>query len=154
MISPTSQQTRSLNWLRKHRPLDGSVEIRDVTSAYAGINVIGPHAPQLLYDVSGINTSRHEFKQMTCKVRMNHCGSHYIALMLSFCKDLYTVCSIKVYILSQCWKNLKLYLIWNNALQIPNRSNKLFVLHSLYLTKFLIRFCLFQLWIGDRCWLC
>lgn len=68
MISPTSQQTRSLNWLRKHRPLDGSVEIRDVTSAYAGINVIGPHAPQLLYDVSGINTSRQEFKQMTCKV--------------------------------------------------------------------------------------
>lgn len=68
MISPTSQQTRSLNWLLKHRPLDGSVEIRDVTSAYAGINVIGPHAPQLLNDVSGVKTSRQEFKQMTCKV--------------------------------------------------------------------------------------
>lgn len=83
MISPTSQQTRSLNWLRKHRPLDGSVEIRDVTSAYAGINVIGPHAPQLLYDVSGINTSRQEFKQMTCKVIDVGFASNIIAMRLT-----------------------------------------------------------------------
>ncbi|XP_061163484.1 pyruvate dehydrogenase phosphatase regulatory subunit, mitochondrial-like [Saccostrea echinata] len=83
MISPTSQQTRSLNWLLKHRPADGSVEIRDVTSAYAGINVIGPHAPQLLNDVSGVKTSRQEFKQMTCKVIDVGFASNIIAMRLT-----------------------------------------------------------------------
>ncbi|KAK3086664.1 hypothetical protein FSP39_021587 [Pinctada imbricata] len=68
MISPTSQQTRSINWLQDNLPEDGSVELQDVTSAYAGINVIGPHAPQLLADVSDTSTSLQDFKPMTAKV--------------------------------------------------------------------------------------
>lgn len=35
-------------WLRKHLPTDGSVVCRDVTSAYAVLNVIGPKSRELL----------------------------------------------------------------------------------------------------------
>ncbi|XP_033755629.1 pyruvate dehydrogenase phosphatase regulatory subunit, mitochondrial-like [Pecten maximus] len=68
IISPASQQTRSLAWLQRFQPDDGSVQIRDITSAYAGINVIGPHAQQLLADVTDISTTLKDFKPMTCKV--------------------------------------------------------------------------------------
>lgn len=68
MIAPTSQQTRSFAWLKNHCPLDGSVQITDVTSAYSGLNLIGPHAQQLLADVSDISTTLTDFKPMTCKV--------------------------------------------------------------------------------------
>ncbi|KAJ8303481.1 hypothetical protein KUTeg_019877 [Tegillarca granosa] len=68
MISPTSQQTRSFSWLRKHLPQDGSVTIRDVTSAYSGINVIGPHAYQLLSDLTDRSMTLNDFKPMTCDV--------------------------------------------------------------------------------------
>lgn len=83
MISPTSQQTRSLAWLRKHCPLDGSVQITDVTSAYSGLNVIGPHAQQLLADVSDISTTMKDFKPMTCQVIDIGFGGGIIAMRLT-----------------------------------------------------------------------
>lgn len=68
MIAPTSQQTRSLAWLRKHCPLDGSVMISDLTSAFSGLNVVGPHAQQLLADVTDTSMTLNDFKPMTCQV--------------------------------------------------------------------------------------
>ena len=75
MICPATQQTRASFWLRRHLPEDGSVQVRDVTSMYSGINLIGPHAQQLLGDVSDISTDRSDFKAMTYKVRIyiNRC---------------------------------------------------------------------------------
>ena len=68
MIAPTTQQTRSLFWLHTHLPKDGSVQVRDVTSMYSGLNLIGPHAQQLLSDVTETSTSKSDFKPMTCQV--------------------------------------------------------------------------------------
>lgn len=68
MIAPTSQQTRSFSWLRKHCPLDGSVMISDLTSAFSGLNVVGPHAQQLLADVTDTSMTLNDFKPMTCQV--------------------------------------------------------------------------------------
>ena len=42
MIGPTAQQTRCMAWLVKNLPSHGRVSVRDVTSMYTSINVIGP----------------------------------------------------------------------------------------------------------------
>ncbi|KAK3581173.1 hypothetical protein CHS0354_024706 [Potamilus streckersoni] len=68
LIAPTNQQTKCLAWLHKHMPKDGSVQVRDVTSMYSGLNLIGPHAEQLLSDVSDKPIDQVNFKPMTCKV--------------------------------------------------------------------------------------
>jgi len=57
-------------WLQKHLPKDGSVQIRDVTSMYSGLNLIGPHAQQLLSDVTETSTAKHDFKPMTSQVKL------------------------------------------------------------------------------------
>ncbi|XP_070203054.1 pyruvate dehydrogenase phosphatase regulatory subunit, mitochondrial-like isoform X3 [Littorina saxatilis] len=67
MICPATQQSRAWTWLARHMPQDGSVHLRDVTSMFSGINIIGPHAQQLLADVSDISTSRSDFRPMSCK---------------------------------------------------------------------------------------
>ncbi|XP_055956518.1 pyruvate dehydrogenase phosphatase regulatory subunit, mitochondrial [Patella vulgata] len=75
MISPATQQTRALSWLHRHLPTDGSVQVRDVTSMFSGINVIGPHAQQLLADVTDVSTNKKDFNVMTCKViDVGHAG--------------------------------------------------------------------------------
>lgn len=48
MVSPTAQQTRIREWLQRHLPQDGSVSIRDVTSMYTVLNVVGPKSKELL----------------------------------------------------------------------------------------------------------
>ncbi|KAL5021981.1 hypothetical protein ScPMuIL_001136 [Solemya velum] len=68
MTTPTSQQTRSLTWLRKKLPSDVSVNVRDVTSMYSSINVIGPHAQPLLAELSDTDVSMEAFKPMTSKI--------------------------------------------------------------------------------------
>ena len=67
MICPATQQTRAWAWLTRHMPRDGSVHLRDVTSMFSGINVIGPHAQQLLADITDISTTRADFRPMSCK---------------------------------------------------------------------------------------
>ncbi|KAK6174464.1 hypothetical protein SNE40_017735 [Patella caerulea] len=75
MICPATQQTRALSWLQRNLPADGSVQVRDVTSMYSGINVIGPHAQQLLADVTDVSTTKKDFNVMTCKIiDVGHAG--------------------------------------------------------------------------------
>ncbi|XP_041376900.1 pyruvate dehydrogenase phosphatase regulatory subunit, mitochondrial-like isoform X2 [Gigantopelta aegis] len=83
MICPATQQTRASFWLRHHLPEDGSVQVRDVTSMYSGINLIGPHAQQLLGDVTDISTDRSDFKAMTCKEIDVGCASGIRAMRLT-----------------------------------------------------------------------
>ena len=52
----------------RHLPKDGSVQIRDVTSMYSAITLIGPHAQELLAEVTEASTTKSDFKFMTCKV--------------------------------------------------------------------------------------
>lgn len=65
MISPTTQQTRCFQWLRRHLPQDGSIALNDVTSMYSVINVTGPKSIQLLSELSQSNVYLQPF---TCKV--------------------------------------------------------------------------------------
>ncbi len=69
LISPTSQSTRSMKWLKSHVPEDGSVFLSDVTSLYTALNVIGPKAKYLLAELSDENFN--DFARMTCRVRRN-----------------------------------------------------------------------------------
>lgn len=67
LISPTSQSTRSMKWLKSHVPEDGSIFLSDVTSLYTALNVIGPKAKYLLAELSDENFN--DFARMTCRVR-------------------------------------------------------------------------------------
>ncbi|KAM7303051.1 pyruvate dehydrogenase phosphatase regulatory subunit, mitochondrial [Ixodes scapularis] len=53
MVSPTAQQTRIAKWVRRHLPRDGSVSLRDVTSLYTVLYVLGPKSRSLLEEVTG-----------------------------------------------------------------------------------------------------
>ncbi|XP_055891264.1 pyruvate dehydrogenase phosphatase regulatory subunit, mitochondrial-like [Biomphalaria glabrata] len=68
IICPATQQTRCIAWLNYHLPPDGSVQVTDVTSMFSGINIIGPHAQQLLADVSEFPTTKTAFRPMTSNV--------------------------------------------------------------------------------------
>lgn len=52
MVSPTSQQTRVLDWLKDHLPKDESIQLADITSMYTVVNVIGPKAGNLISELS------------------------------------------------------------------------------------------------------
>lgn len=52
MVSPTSQQTRVLDWLKDHLPKDESIQLADITSMYTVVNVIGPKAGALISELS------------------------------------------------------------------------------------------------------
>ncbi|XP_060599081.1 pyruvate dehydrogenase phosphatase regulatory subunit, mitochondrial-like isoform X1 [Ruditapes philippinarum] len=87
LIAPTTQQTRCMFWLQKHLPKDGSVQVRDVTSMYSGLNLIGPHAEQLLNDVTDTSTRKHDFKPMTCQVIDVGYASNIITMRLTHCGE-------------------------------------------------------------------
>lgn len=55
MVSPTSQQTRVLDWLEDHLPKDESIQLADITSMYTVVNVIGPKAGALISELSQSN---------------------------------------------------------------------------------------------------
>ena len=48
MVVGTAFGLRATWWIKNHMPADGSVSFKDVTSAYAVINVIGPKSRELL----------------------------------------------------------------------------------------------------------
>ncbi|KAL4119079.1 hypothetical protein QTP88_011944 [Uroleucon formosanum] len=52
MVSPTSQQTRVLDWLKDHLPKDESIQLADITSMYTVVNIIGPKAGALISELS------------------------------------------------------------------------------------------------------
>ncbi|XP_049762224.1 pyruvate dehydrogenase phosphatase regulatory subunit, mitochondrial-like [Schistocerca cancellata] len=61
MVSPTSQQTRIFEWMRRHLPANRSVGISDLTSMYTVINVVGPKAPDLMAELSNSDVNLHPF---------------------------------------------------------------------------------------------
>ncbi|XP_065165300.1 pyruvate dehydrogenase phosphatase regulatory subunit, mitochondrial-like [Atheta coriaria] len=52
MVSPTSQQTRIYEWMKRNRPADAQIVLNDITSMYTVINVVGPKASELLGELS------------------------------------------------------------------------------------------------------
>lgn len=54
MVSPTSQQTRVYEWMTRNLEAcrDSMVHLKDVTSMYTVINVVGPKARELMSELS------------------------------------------------------------------------------------------------------
>ena len=64
MVSPTIQQTRIFEWMRRQLPKDKSVELKDVTSMYTVINVVGPKSVDLMNELSNTDMN---LPPMICK---------------------------------------------------------------------------------------
>lgn len=52
MVSPTSQQTRTYDWVSRNLPANTTIDLNDLTSMYTVINVVGPKASALLNELS------------------------------------------------------------------------------------------------------
>ena len=61
LITGTSYGLHDSEWIKKHMPKDGSVTMRDITSAYAMLNVIGPKSRELLSLVCDDDISNEAF---------------------------------------------------------------------------------------------
>lgn len=68
MIAPTIQQTRCKYWINRHLPVDGSVAVSDVTSAYTAICIMGPATRQLLSELTDTDLNPKNFPFFTFKV--------------------------------------------------------------------------------------
>ncbi|XP_054278632.1 pyruvate dehydrogenase phosphatase regulatory subunit, mitochondrial-like [Macrosteles quadrilineatus] len=64
MVSPTSQQTRIYEWMRRNLPSGSPVVLNDVTSMYTVINMAGPKSRALLSELSN---TEFRIKHFTCK---------------------------------------------------------------------------------------
>ena len=67
LVTGTAFGRHDAEWIKKHMPTDGSVSLRDVTSALAVINVIGPHSRKLLEKVTADDISNQNFRYGKCK---------------------------------------------------------------------------------------
>ncbi|XP_006618712.1 pyruvate dehydrogenase phosphatase regulatory subunit, mitochondrial [Apis dorsata] len=67
MIAPTIQQTRCKYWINRHLPVDGSVAVSDVTSAYTAICIMGPGTRQLLSELTDTDLNPKNFPFFTFK---------------------------------------------------------------------------------------
>ncbi len=67
IVTGTAFGLHDLEWIKKHLPKDNSVYLRDASSSYAVINVIGPNSRKLLEKISPDDISDDGFKFSTCK---------------------------------------------------------------------------------------
>ncbi|CAF1455195.1 unnamed protein product [Adineta steineri] len=65
LVTPTSQSTRTVKWLKTHVPEENSIFLPNVTSPYTALNVIGSKAKYLLSELSDKNFN--DFARMTCQ---------------------------------------------------------------------------------------
>jgi glycine cleavage system aminomethyltransferase T/glycine/D-amino acid oxidase-like deaminating enzyme len=67
IVTGTAFGNHDLGWIRKHLPDDGSVEVRDVTSARACIGLWGPRARDILTGLSKDDLSNDAFPYLTAR---------------------------------------------------------------------------------------
>ncbi|HET7467373.1 MAG TPA: aminomethyltransferase family protein, partial [Candidatus Dormibacteraeota bacterium] len=67
IVTGTAFGRHDLSWIREHAPRDGSVEVEDVTSAYACIGLWGPKARTILQSVTSTDVSNEGFPYMTAR---------------------------------------------------------------------------------------
>jgi 4-methylaminobutanoate oxidase (formaldehyde-forming) len=54
-------------WIKNHMPSDGSISVKDMTSTFAVINIIGPKSRKLLQKLTNTDLSNEAFAFGTCK---------------------------------------------------------------------------------------
>ena len=67
LVVGTAFGQRASWWLNNHLPSDGSVSVKEMTSAYAIINVIGPKSRELLQKLTYADIGNEGFAFGTCK---------------------------------------------------------------------------------------
>ncbi|MGW8187855.1 MAG: aminomethyltransferase family protein, partial [Desulfobacterales bacterium] len=67
LVVGTAFGLRAWWWIKNHMPPDGSVSVKEMTSAYAVVNVIGPKSRQLLEKLTNADISNEGFAFGTCK---------------------------------------------------------------------------------------
>ncbi|HEV2475337.1 MAG TPA: FAD-dependent oxidoreductase [Candidatus Dormibacteraeota bacterium] len=67
IITGTAFGMHDLSWIRSHAPSDGSVEVEDVTSAYACIGLWGPRARAILEPLTPTDIGNQAFPFMTAR---------------------------------------------------------------------------------------
>jgi glycine cleavage system aminomethyltransferase T/glycine/D-amino acid oxidase-like deaminating enzyme len=67
IVTGTAFGMHDLWWIRDHAPEDGSVEVEDVTSAYACIGLWGPDARRILQPLTSTDLSNEAFPFMTAR---------------------------------------------------------------------------------------
>jgi 4-methylaminobutanoate oxidase (formaldehyde-forming) len=67
IVTGTAFGQHDLGWIRRHLPDDGSVEVRDMTSAYACLGIWGPRARDVLVSLSGDDLSNQAFPYMSAR---------------------------------------------------------------------------------------
>ena len=67
VVTGTAFLTHDGDWIRRHAPRDGSVEIEDVTASRAVINVCGPKSRELLKSLTAADLSLAAFPFGTCR---------------------------------------------------------------------------------------
>jgi 4-methylaminobutanoate oxidase (formaldehyde-forming) len=67
LVVGTAFGLRASWWMNNHLPSDGSVSVKDMTSAYAVINVIGPKSRELLQKLTHAGLGNDGFAFGTCK---------------------------------------------------------------------------------------
>jgi sarcosine dehydrogenase len=67
LVVGTAFGLRAAWWLNNHLPPDGSVAVKEMTSAYAVINVIGPKSRDLLQKLTPADISNEAFPFAACK---------------------------------------------------------------------------------------
>ena len=67
IVTGTAFGNHDLGWIRKHAPADGSVSVRDVTSARACLGLWGPRARDLLTSITADDVSNEGFPYMSAR---------------------------------------------------------------------------------------
>jgi len=67
IVTGTAFGRHDLSWIQEHAPRDGSVEVEDVTSAYACIGLWGPSAREVLRRLTPVDVSNASFPYMTAR---------------------------------------------------------------------------------------
>ncbi|ENN74249.1 hypothetical protein D910_03538 [Dendroctonus ponderosae] len=68
MVSPTSQQTRVYEWMKRNVSANTRVDLNDLTSMYTVLNVVGPKSTQLLSELSNSDVKVAPFSYMKVNV--------------------------------------------------------------------------------------
>jgi glycine cleavage system aminomethyltransferase T/glycine/D-amino acid oxidase-like deaminating enzyme len=87
IVTGTAVGNHDLGWIRKHLPEDGSVEVRDITSARACIGLWGPRARDILAELTREDVSNEAFPYLTAReVSVGHVPA--LALRVTYVGEL------------------------------------------------------------------
>ena len=67
VVTGSAFGVRDSGWIARHLPRDGSAEIREVTSAYAVLNIVGPASRQILQATTDDDCGNSAFPYLTVR---------------------------------------------------------------------------------------